>query len=112
MPLKAMKLKLVKEHIFKFTVGDETHLFVVEELVAKLSSWPERFRLRLGASSRSEAKTFYGENSYQVAEKAADFLALGSSSAAAIKTTYSLMNQSPHPRPTLQPLQIQESESD
>ena len=48
MPLKAMKLTLVKEHSFKFTVGSETHLFLVEELVAKLSSWPERFRLRLG----------------------------------------------------------------
>ena len=112
MPLKAMKLTLVKEHIFKFTVGDETHSFLVEELVAKLSSWPERFRLRLGASSRSEAKTFYGENCYQVAEKAADFLALGCSSAGTIKTTYSQLNPSPPPRPTLQPLQIQESESD
>jgi hypothetical protein len=112
MPLKAMKLTLVKEHSFKFTVGSETHLFLVEELVAKLSSWPERFRLRLGASSRSEAKTFYGENCYQVAEKAADFLTLGGSSAAAIKTTYKSLNPSPPPRPTLQPLQIQESESD
>jgi hypothetical protein len=112
MPLKAMKLTLVKEHSFKFTVGSETHLFLVEELVAKLSSWPERFRLRLDASSRSEAKTFYGENCYQVAEKAADFLTLGDSSAAAIKTRSSLLNPSPPPRPTLQPLQIQESESD
>jgi hypothetical protein len=112
MPLKSMKLTLVKEHIFKFTVGDETHLFLVEELVAKLSSWPERFRVRLGASFRSGAKTFYGENCYQVAEKAADFLTLGGSSAAAIKTTYKSLNPSPPPRPTLQPLQIQESESD
>jgi len=112
MPLKAMKLTLVKEHSFKFTVGAETHSFLVEELVAKLSSWPDRFRLRLDVSCRSEAKTFYGENCYQVAEKAADFLALGRGSAAAIKTTSSSLNPSPPSRPALQPLQIQESESD
>jgi hypothetical protein len=112
MLLKALSQTLVKEHNFKFTVDGETHLFLVEELVAKFSSWPARFRLKLDASSRSDGKTFYGESCYEVAEKAADFLALGGGSSSPNKTTYSSQNSPPPPRPTLQPLQIQESESD
>lgn len=112
MLLKALSQTLVKEHYFKFTAGAETHMFLVEELVAKFSSWPARFRLRLDASSRSETKTFYGESCYDVAEKAADFLALSGGSASPNKTTFSSPNSTSPPRPTLQPLQIQESESD
>ncbi|HKN76178.1 MAG TPA: hypothetical protein VJW94_13455 [Candidatus Acidoferrum sp.] len=112
MLLKALSQTLVKEHHFKFTVGAETHLFLVEELVAKLSNWPARFRLRLDAFHGSEAKTFYGASCYEVAEKAADFLALSGSSQGIIKTTHSPQNPPASPRQTLRPLQIQESESD
>ena len=112
MLLKALSQTLVKEHIFKFTVGAETHLLVVEEVVAKLSSWPERFRLRLDASSRSEAKTFYGATAYEVAEKVSDFLALGVITPAMNKTNHSPQNLPAPPIQILQPLQIQESESD
>jgi hypothetical protein len=112
MLLKALSQTLVKEHRFKFTVGSETHLFLVEETVAKLSSWPARFRLRLEASSRSEAKTFYGTTCYEVAAKAADFVALGGSTLGINKTTHSLQNPAARPSRFLQPLQIQEPESD
>jgi hypothetical protein len=109
---KALSQTLVEEHSFKFTVGAETHLLVVEELVAKLSSWPARFRLRLDASPRSEAKTFYGDNCYDVAEKAADFVALGGITPVMNKTNHSSQHLPAPPIQVLQPLQIQESESD
>jgi hypothetical protein len=112
MLLKALSQTLVKEHSFKFTVGAEAHLFVVEEVVAKLSSWPSKFRLRLDASSRSEAKTFYGDTCYEVAGKAADYVALGGSTPSINKTNHSSQNLPAPPIQILQPLQIQESESD
>jgi hypothetical protein len=112
MLLKALSQTLVKEHSFKFTVGAETHLLVVEEVVAKLSSWPARFRLRLDASSRSEAKTFYGATCYEVAGKAADFVALCGVTPAMNKTNHSSQNPPAPPLQILQPLQIQELESD
>jgi hypothetical protein len=112
MLLKALSQTLVKEHNFKFAVGAETHLFLVEELVAKLSSWPARFRVRLNVSPQSEGKTFYGASCYEVAEKAADFVAFSGSAASTTKSTHSSQSPSASPRQSLQPLQIQESESD
>jgi hypothetical protein len=112
MLLKALSQTLVKEHSFKFTVGAETHVFVVEELVAKLSNWPARFRLRLEASSRSKPRTIYGASCYEVAEQAADFVALSGGSAGMNRTTYSSQNSPTPPHQTLQSLQIQESETD
>jgi hypothetical protein len=112
MLLKALSQTLVKENIFKFTVGAETHLFVIEELVAKLSSWPAKFRLRLDASPRCEAKTFYGDTSYEVARNADDFVALGGITPSMNRTNHSSQNLPAPPIQILQPLQIQESESD
>jgi hypothetical protein len=65
---------LLKEHRFKFFAGNETHLFTIEELVAGLAGWPHKFRLRLPASPRSEAKTFYGASCTEAADKAAKFI--------------------------------------
>lgn len=110
MLLKALSQTLVKEHSFKFTVGAETHLLVIEEVVAKLSSWPARFRWRLDASPHSEAKTFYGDTSYEVAMKAADFVALGGITPGMNKTNHSSQNLPAPPIQILQPLQIQESD--
>jgi hypothetical protein len=112
MLLKAQSLTLVREHSFKFAAGAETHLFLVEELVATLPSWPARFRLRLDASCRSEAKTFYGASCYEVAEKAAEFVALNVSAIGLNKSTCSSQRPPMSPRQILRPLQIQESESD
>ena len=112
MLLKALSQTLVKVHSFTFTVGAETHLFLVEEVVAKLSSWPARFRLTLAASAHSEAKTFYGSSCYEVAEKAADFIALGGGMASPRRSKHSLANPPAYPHQTLQSLQIQEPESD
>jgi len=66
---------LLKEHRFKVVAGTETHLFTVEELVTGLAGWADKFRLRLPATSSSEARTFYGASCYETAEKAAAFLA-------------------------------------
>jgi hypothetical protein len=112
MLLKALSQTLVKEHSFAFTVGSETHLFVVEELIAKLLSWPARFRLRLDAAAGSESKTIYGVSCYEVAEKAADLVAANGGTAGIYKTSYSSQNPPASPRQMLQPLQIQESETD
>jgi|SRR5580693_1667896 hypothetical protein len=109
---KALSQTLVKEHSFKFTLGAETHFWVVEEVVAKLSSWPARFRLKIDASSRIEAKTFYGANCYEVAAKAADYVALGGITPGINRTSHSSQNLPAPPIQVLQPLQIQESESD
>lgn len=111
MLLKALSQTLVKEHSFKFAAGAETHLFLVEELVAKLSSWPARFRPKLGASPCSEGKTFYGASCYEVAEKAADFVALSGGGVGFSKSTHSSQSPPTSARQTLQPLQVQESDS-
>jgi hypothetical protein len=65
---------LLKEHRFKFVAGTETLLFRIEELVKGPTTWPHRFKLTLPASFYSEAKTFYGQSCYEVAEKAASFI--------------------------------------
>ena len=65
---------LLKEHRFKFCTGVETHLFMVEELVAGLALWPERFRIRV-ISASCEAKTFYGATCEEASQKAAKFIA-------------------------------------
>jgi hypothetical protein len=65
---------LLREHRFKFVAGT-THIFTIEEIVRGMAVWPHKFRLRLPASSNSEAKTFYGTSCYEVAEKAAEFMA-------------------------------------
>jgi hypothetical protein len=86
---------LLKEYQFQLFAGAETHLFTIDELVAGLAGWPDRFRLKLPASSSSEAKSFYGASCYDAAEKAAHFLASNS-------------GQSPASPP--QTLELQESE--
>jgi hypothetical protein len=103
---------LVREHNFRFTVGAETHLFVIEELVAMLPSWPERFRLRLAASADCEIKMFYGASAEEAARKAADFVSGCGSKERADKTAYSSTGRPSPPRQILLPQQIQESESD
>jgi hypothetical protein len=50
-------------------------MFTIEELVGGLAFWPQRFRLKLPASSRCEAKTIYGADCEKVAQEAADVLA-------------------------------------
>jgi hypothetical protein len=66
---------LLKEHRFTCFAGAEIHMFTVEELVGGLAFWPQRFRLKLPANSRSEAKTIYGADCEEVAQAAADVLA-------------------------------------
>lgn len=109
---KALGQALVKEYSFKFTVGAEPHLSVVERVVLKLSSCPARFRLKLDGSSRSEANRFYGVTCYEVAGKAADYVALGGSTRGVNKTKHLSQNLPAPPIQILQPLQLQEWESD
>jgi hypothetical protein len=98
---------LLKEHRFKFYAGAESHLFTIEELVRGLAGWPHRFRIKLPASSRREAKTFYGANCYEVAEKAVLFM-LGNSAHSGVDAP-SHQSQGPPVSP-LQTLQVQESD--
>jgi hypothetical protein len=79
---------LLKEHRFKFVLGT-THIFTIEEMVQGLAVWPHKFRLRLPASSKSEAKSFYGASCYEVAEKAAQFIAENSHQSLTNRATYS-----------------------
>jgi hypothetical protein len=97
---------LLKEHRFKFFAGAETHLFTIEELVTGPAGWPKKFRLKLPASSSSEARTFYGATCYGVAEKAAHFIATNSGQSA--------LDRSPHPsqKPPASPQTFQFQESD
>ena len=64
---------LLKEYQIRCVVGAETHLITIEEWVKGLAVWPRRFRVRLPASSRSDAKTFYGATCHEAAEKAESF---------------------------------------
>ena len=103
---------LLREHRFKFFAGAEEHAFRVDELVAGMAGWPDRFRLRLPASSRSEAKTFYGASCEEVAEKAADFVA--GCSRQVDKPSIKHLSQSPPASPHHAPrlLQLQAPEND
>ena len=112
MLLKALSQTLVKEHRFKFTVGDETHSFVVEEAVTKLSNWPDRFRLTISSSPHSEAKTFYGIDCYEVVTKAADFIAFRGRRSGVSKADLARRRPLTARRPALEILQCQESDSD
>jgi len=67
---------LLKEHRFKFVAGVYTHLFNIEEMVSGMAVWPQKFRLKIPASSTCEARTFYGKSCDEVAEKAAEFMAV------------------------------------
>ena len=93
---------LLKEHRFKFFAGAETHLFRIEELVTGPAVWPHRFRLTLPASSRSEAKTFYGATCYEAAEKAAEFIACNSGQSGTDTAIHSPQGPPLSPRHTLQ----------
>ena len=66
---------LLKEHRFTAFLGTEVHFFEVQELVEGAAFWPQRFRLKLPATSRSEAKIIYGANCDEVAQAAADVMA-------------------------------------
>ena len=112
MRANGQSLMLVKEHNFRYTIGTETHLFVVEELVATLSNWPERFRLRLTASADCEIKMFYGASAEEAARKAADFVSGCGIKERTHKTSYYSPSRPSPPRQVLLPQQIQESESD
>jgi hypothetical protein len=85
---------LLKEYQFRCIVGVETHLFTIEEWVKGLAVWPRRFRVRLPASSRSEAKTFFGATCHEAAEKAANFLAGKSDKSETARATH-LSQRSP-----------------
>lgn len=65
---------LIREHRYVLSLGLDTHVLRVEELIAGPISWPRKFRIRLPASMRSEAKTFYGTTGNQVARKITAFL--------------------------------------
>jgi len=115
MPLNETNLILVKEHRFKFVVGRIMHVFVVEELVKGPVDWPDKFRLRFCAPARSEIRTIFGASCYEVAEKAAQYvvdIARQPSHAGISRTNRPSQGPPLAPRPTLQPLQVQESESD
>jgi hypothetical protein len=104
---------LLREHRFKFFARNEEYVFRVDELVAGIAAWPNRFRLRLPASARAVAKTFYGPSCEEVAEKAADFVA--SYSGHLEKNTAAESSQGPPAPPRRQaprPLQLQVSENE
>src|SRR6266849_4094359 len=92
---------LLKEHRFMFFAGAHTHLFRIEELVRGLVVWHHRFRLKLPASSRSNAKTFYGASCYEVAQNAADFIACNSGQAGKHRATQLSQGPPASPRQTL-----------
>jgi hypothetical protein len=103
---------LLREHRFKFFARTEEYVFRVDELVAGIAAWPDRFRLRLPAAPRTGAKTFYGASCEEVAEKGADYVAgcavhLG-------KNTATHLSQGPpaSPRRIPRPLLPRTSEND
>jgi hypothetical protein len=103
---------LLREHRFKFFARNKEYVFRVDELVAGIAAWPDRFRLQLPASLGAEARTFYGATCEEAAEKAADFVA--SCSGQLGKNTATHLSQGPpaSPRQTPRPLQLQVSEND
>ena len=100
---------LLKEHRFRFVAGTETLLFRIEELVKGPTTWPHRFKLTLPASFHSEAKTFYGQSCYEVAEKAANFIDRKATNSETVRSAHSSPGPGAFPR---LPLQIEQPESD
>jgi hypothetical protein len=103
---------LIREHNFKFVMGAQTYSFVVEELVAILLTWPDRFRLILHSPDSCELKTFYGSSCHEVVRRAADFVGSGKHPQRTNKTIQSSRNPHRSPSQSLQFQQLQESESD
>lgn len=100
---------LLREHRFKFIAGAETHLFRIEELVRGLATWPHKYKLTLPSSARADSKTFYGASCYEVAEKAADFMARSSGLSEKRRASHSSKVPAAGP---LRALQIQTQEGD
>jgi hypothetical protein len=100
---------LLKEHRFKFVAGTETVLFRIEELVKGPTTWPQRFKLTLPASFHSEAKTFYGQSCYEVAEEAANFMDCKPTDSGTDRSAHSSPRPGAFPRPAVQ---IEQPESD
>jgi hypothetical protein len=103
---------LLREHRFKFFAGAQEYVFRVDELITGATSWPDRCRLQIPASARTEAKTFYGANCEEVAEKAAGFVASRFGQLGKNAATHSSQGPPTSPRQALRPLQLQISEND
>jgi hypothetical protein len=66
--------ELIKEERYIFSVGTEEHVLRVQELVWGSTAWPEKFRIRLPASYRRDAKRFYGTTAGDAVERATEYL--------------------------------------
>jgi len=66
---------ILQEYRYVVQIGNEKHIFRIEELVSGNAIWKEKFRLQIPAAFDREAKTFYGRSATEVAKLGADFLA-------------------------------------
>jgi len=65
---------LIREERYVFQLGTEEHILRVEELIRGVERWPDRCRIRLAASHRRKAKTFYSATPREVVELATEYL--------------------------------------
>ena len=68
---------ILKEHRYVVEIGDQKHLFRVEELVSGKAIWTDKFRLQIPAVLNRAAITLYGASAAEVAKLGADFLVQG-----------------------------------
>ena len=66
-----MEFVLIKEHRYTVQIGAEKHLLRVEELLAGLAVWREKFRLYIPPDGNRMPETIYGTSADEVAEKGA-----------------------------------------
>lgn len=65
---------LVREERYIFTIGTESHVLRVQEMLWDAEPWPHKFRVHLPASHTRRAKDFYGETALIAAELVAEYL--------------------------------------
>ncbi len=72
--LEASVGDLIKEERYFFFVGTNEHALRVEELVWGLTTWPEKFRVRVPAACTRDSKEFYGTTAREAVERAIEYL--------------------------------------
>ena len=69
-----MATTIKKEERYIVYIGTEEHVLRVQELIAGLEPWPERFRTQIPASAERQTTTVYGSTGREVVELATEFL--------------------------------------
>jgi hypothetical protein len=63
----------VQQYECKFLAGPDSQFFWIEEAIGR-AGWPGKFRVKIPATTRWEARAFYGDSYADVAQQVTTFL--------------------------------------